>query len=259
MTTPLFTSRLTESQKGQMAEQYRSGSTSGTIAKRFGCSDRTVMRIVRSRLSAAEMASCKAHNRKRPGQVPPTRAPKRTTAAAAQEVPLDGDTDDVGSGHGLPWEDADDFVENEGSDDDGAMEEDSPLPAVRRRNNRNNNGKAKGDDQQGVAVTRAAHLDVTRLPSPLYLLVERSVELQPQTLASLHHLDSLDKEEQQRQGLVLFGNIRQARRQCRRNQRIVKLADPHLLVKTAPHLLAQGISRLVIESVLYALPGSAAS
>lgn len=108
-------------------------------------------------------------------------------------------------------------------------------------------------------MARAADLDVNKLPSPLYLLVERSVELQPQTLGSLHHLAPLDTDEQQRQGLILFSNARQARRQCRRNQRMIKLADPRLLGKTAPHLLAQGISRLVVEGTLYALPGSAAA
>ena len=113
--------------------------------------------------------------------------------------------------------------------------------------------------KQSTGVTRAINLDVNQLPSPLYLVVERSVELQPQTLGSLHHLGPLGADEQQRQGLILFSNVRQARRQCRRNQRVVKVADPKLLGKTAPHLLAQGISRLVLESNLYALPGSAAA
>lgn len=124
------------------------------------------------------------------------------------------------------------------------------TPAVRNPN-------ATEADQRREAA-QAANLDLNRLPSPLYLLVDRSVELQPQTLGSLHHLGPLHTDEQQRQGLVLFSNVRQARRQCRRNQRIVKLADPKLLGKTAPHLLAQGISRLVIEGALYALPGSTA-
>ena len=151
----------------------------------------------------------------------------------------------------LPWEDADDFVENEGADDDPAMEEgDTALLATSRQRS----GKT---GRQSTGVARVANLDVNKLPSPLYLLVERSVELQPQILGSLHNLAPLDTDEQQRQGLILFSNARQARRQCRRNQRMIKLADPKLLGKTAPHLLAQGISRLVVEGTLYALPGSA--
>ncbi|HBP53849.1 MAG TPA: hypothetical protein DD643_05695 [Synechococcus sp. UBA8638] len=161
--------------------------------------------------------------------------------------------DNLTGANNLPWEDADDFVENRGADDDMAIEEGATaLPAARRQRG----GKTARQSAEGA---QADNLDVNKLPSPLYLLVERSVELQPQTLGSLHHLAPLDKEEQQRQGLILFSNVRQARRQCRRNQRIVKLADPKLLGKTAPHLLAQGISRLVVEDALYALPGSVAT
>ena len=247
------TGQLSESQKAQIAEQYRSGGSSVAIGKRFGCSDRTVMRIARSRLSAVEMEALKQQNRKRPKPSQP--AP--TTPAAAvvgddQPLVVDEPIDSLHGPNSLPWEDAEDFVENDGKDDDGAMEEDdSTLPAVRRQTS-----NSKEEDQQSTAVVRAAKLDVNRLPSPLYLLVERSVELQPRTLDSLHHLAPLDTGEKQRQGLVLFSSIRQARRQCRRNQRIVKVADPTLLGKTAPHLLAQGISRLVVESNLYALPDS---
>jgi hypothetical protein len=34
------------------------------------------------------------------------------------------------------------------------------------------------------------------------------------------------------------------------------MPDPRLLERTAPFLLAQGISRVVMEGALYALPGS---
>ena len=236
-------SRFTERQKAQIVEQYRAGSSSADVGKRFGCSDRTVMRIVRSRLSAAELETCKARNYKKP---------TRPVPAGADTVAVDEPMDNLTGASNLPWEDANDFVENGGADDDMAVEEGATaLTATSRQRS----GKATRRSAEGA---RAANLDVNTLPSPLYLLVERSVELQPQTLGSLHHLAPLDTEEQQRQGLILFSNVRQARRQCRRNQRIVKLADPKLLGKTAPHLLAQGISRLVVEGALYALPGSTA-
>jgi len=237
-------SRFTERQKGQMVEQYRAGSSSVDVGKRFGCSDRTVMRIVRSRLSAAELETCKARSYKKQA---------RSGPAAADTVAGDEPMDNLNGANNLPWADADDFVESGGAVDDMAVEEGATALTATGRHR-----SAKATHRSAEGARGAANLDVNTLPSPLYLLVERSVELQPQTLGSLHHLAPLDKEEQQRQGLILFSNVRQARRQCRRNQRIVKLADPRLLGKTAPHLLAQGISRLVVEGALYVLPGSTA-
>ena len=277
-------SQFTESQKAQIVEQYRAGASSVVVGKRFGCSDRTVMRFVRARLGAAEFEALKQQNRKRPvpahsaAAAPDPDATSRHHSSAAQNKPA-GD----GAGQFTESQKAQ-IVEQYragassvvvgkrfGCSDRTVMRLvrarlDSAELAVLKEHNRKRSNRTRAtpavrhsnaaDAGQRREATQAANLDLNRLPSPLYLLVDRSVELQPQTLGSLHHLGPLHTDEQQRQGLVLFSNVRQARRQCRRNQRIVKVADPNLLGKTAPHLLAQGISRLVIEDALYALPGS---
>ena len=55
---------------------------------------------------------------------------------------------------------------------------------------------------------------------------------------------------------MVFTNPRQAKRLCGRTQRVIKLPDTRVIERTAPYLLNQGISRVVIEGALYALPGS---
>ena len=56
-------SQFTESQKAQMVEQYRAGHSSVAVGKRFGCSDRTVMRFVRDLVGATEFEALKERNR----------------------------------------------------------------------------------------------------------------------------------------------------------------------------------------------------
>ena len=51
-------------------------------------------------------------------------------------------------------------------------------------------------------------------------------------------------------------NPRQAKRQCGRSQRVIKLPDVGVLERTAAYLVAQGITRVVMEGALYSLPGS---
>ena len=286
LTSAMSASQFTESQKAQMVEQYRAGDSSVVVGKRFGCSDRTVMRFVRDRLGPAEFEALKQQNRRRPVQphttpsTPDPAAAPQNHPSAARNKPASGGTGQLTESQKVQ------MVEQYragnssvvvgkrfGCSDRTVMRlvrarlDSAELAALKEHNRKRSsqthatpavrNPNATEADQRREAA-QAANLDLNRLPSPLYLLVDRSVELQPQTLGSLHHLGPLHTDEQQRQGLVLFSNVRQARRQCRRNQRIVKLADPKLLGKTAPHLLAQGISRLVIEGALYALPGSTA-
>lgn len=161
-----------------------------------------------------------------------------------------------GQATGLAIDDADDFSADEdaeedllSSDDDGSDDDEA---------------SAAMEDFHTVAVlpiavddqreTLPAPWSPSLLPACAYLLVDKTVELQARPLAEMPELGRLPSEEQQRQALVLFTNPRQAKRQCGRSQRVIKLPDPSLLGRTAPYLLAQGISRVVIEGSLYALP-----
>jgi len=90
----------------------------------------------------------------------------------------------------------------------------------------------------------------------VYMLVDKTVELQPKPLREFSELGALPEDEADRQAIAVFINPREAKRQCGRSQRVIKMPDPRLLERTAPYLLAQGISRVVVEGALYALPGS---
>ena len=88
------------------------------------------------------------------------------------------------------------------------------------------------------------------------MLVDKTVELQARPLSDIAELGQLPPDEHDRQALVVFTNPRQAKRLCGRTQRVIKLPDTRVIERTAPYLLAQGISRVVIEGALYSLPGS---
>ena len=100
-------------------------------------------------------------------------------------------------------------------------------------------------------------LAAAALPTSLYLLVDKTVELEARPLREFSELGPLPQEEQDRQALMLYVNPRQAKRQCGRSQRVIKLPDSTVLQRTAPYLVAQGITRLVLEGgSLFAVPGT---
>lgn len=150
----------------------------------------------------------------------------------------------------LAIDDADDFGDDE-SDEDLALD-------------------ADGDDSEGQSFVPVPLLEVvddhTEIrPLPLtaadlrgsaWMLVDKTVELQAKPLSEFTELGRLPVEEQDRQALMVFVNPRQAKRHCGRTQRVIKIPDPAVFTRTAPYLLAQGISRVVIEGALFALPGS---
>lgn len=163
------------------------------------------------------------------------------------------------AGYGLDDDARDDDPEDEYGDDDldGDDEEDDEASG---------DDLEPGPDSSAVWALADRHAVADRplcvpipwsaaaIPDSVYMLVDKTVELQALPLAEIPELGPLAPEEQQRQALVVYANPRQAKRLCGRSQRVIKLPDTQVLVRTAPYLLAQGISRIVIEGSLYALP-----
>ncbi len=284
--------RLSDSQKTELVGRFREGSSSQQLADSYGCSANTVIRVVRTELGDEEYERLKAERSRRrsrtatgdadPAPAPealqtalaistpePEPAPETTTTARrtipapprrltvaapvkAEAVAEDGpavlaieDADDFGVDDDdlLTSDDGDD----EGSDDgaDGAINPFQPIPVV-----------LLDDGAPAGADGRLQPLASATLPSSAYMLVDKTVELQARPLSEFPELGRLPDAELERQALVVFLNPRQAKRQCGRTQRVIKLPDLKVFELTAPYLLAQGISRVVIEGSLYALPGS---
>ena len=179
----------------------------------------------------------------------------------------DDPSDDQGHG-ALAIDDADDFSEEAGDDEgdeaeDGSEDgsEDSDRFVGRY------GGSGQGDGQTFVVLPlgqtiedrpslTVQPLEPADLPASVYMLVDKTVELDIKPLKELPELGTLPAGEEERQALVVYANPRQAKRFCGRNQRVIKVPDSGVLARTAPYLLSQGVTRLVVEGALYSLPGS---
>jgi hypothetical protein len=238
--------RLSDDQKREIVARYRAGASSSELAAAYGCSANTVSRVVKAALEPAEYERLK-QQKARGGRA--AVAESATPPAAPAADGTDSDDDDDGPGV-LAIDDADDFgddadAEDDLEDEDEGAEEAETFVAVPVH---------LGAGVEELVECRA--LSEARLPDSAYLLVDRTVELQPMPLSDCPDLGPVPQEEAERQALLLFVNPRQAKRHCGRSQRVIKLPDVSLLERTAPYLLAQGISRVVIEGGLYSLPGS---
>ena len=253
--------RLSDSQKQELVSQFKAGETAAALAEAFGCSPNTVSRTVKALLSPEEYDSLK---QKRSGRGVAAVAakedePKAAAAAkteAAPEAPspeaeLEADEPLEGSSS-LALDDADDFGADDSdeeldelSDDDSAVETFvaiAPLPGL-------------GVIDSGAPCVSKPLVDGS-LPSTVYLLVDREVELKGTPVKNFSELGAVADTEMEQQAIALFSNPRQAKRQCGRSQRVIKVPDSGVFGRTAPFILAQGISRIVLEGSLYAIPGA---
>ncbi len=250
-TRPMAATRLNDSQKIEIVARYRAGEGSSELADAYGCSANTVTRAVKAGLEPFEYEQLK-QQRNRPIKVAPEpEAPELELPEL--EAPAPAGDDDLAV---LAIDDADDFgdVASEEVDVDSDLDAEFDF----------------ADDDladQFVAVplllvnhagepAQCQPLAEAPLPASVYMLVDKTVELQAKPLKEFPELGQLPDGEQERQALLVFANPRQAKRHCGRTQRVIKVPDTRVLERTAPYLIAQGISRVVMEGSLYSLPGS---
>ena len=253
--------RLTDSQKIEIVARYRAGEVSAELAEAYGCSTNTVSRVVKAGLDPAEYEQLK-QQRIRPLKVsqeqpaPELAAPE---VAPSEPEPLEpeapelelpesalpepaGDDEDHAV---LAIDDADDFGDDANDldfADDDLVDQFVAVPLLLVDH--------VGEPAQCQPLADAP------LPASVYMLVDKTVELQAKPLKDFPELGQLPDGEEERQALMVFANPRQAKRHCGRTQRVIKVPDTRILERTAPYLIAQGISRVVMEGSLYSLPGS---
>jgi transposase-like protein len=230
--------RLSDSEKQDLVGRYKAGESTSALAEAFGCSPNTVSRTVKALLPADAYAALKVSRQKGLATPPPP------TVTQAEEPEVDSLKEDDSS---LALDDADDFGEDSEEelaedDDNGSVEtftELVPLLGVGNLSDR--------------PLNQAQPFSVDLLPDSAYMLVDKVVELDARPLKEFPELGLLDDAEQERQGLCLFASPRAAKRQCGRSQRVIKVPDSGVFGRTAPFILAQGISRIVLEGSLYAV------
>jgi hypothetical protein len=239
--------RLTDSQKQELVARYRQGDTAQALAEAYGCSPNTVSRVVKAALSPEEMAASRKQGRSAKAEPAAVVADPVVELAAPDEedvLPADDDAGVLAIDDADEFGDDDDDFADDGLDDDEAdleAELADPAPAF---------SLPQGERPQ------TKPLQPGLLPSSVYMLVDKTVELQAKPLREFPELGALPEEELELQALMLFTNPRQAKRQCGRSQRVIKVPDSEVLQRRSSYLVAQGITRLVIEGgALYSLPG----
>ncbi len=242
-----------------MVERYRAGEASATLADHYGCSVNTVTRTLKTLLPADDYASLKA-SRSRGAQTKVIRFEEKTkrnkkdnSITSQDRKSLEALELNEDSSSQLALDDAGDFddaSENDGSEEEVDSNIDDPIDlSVFREVVPLMNQDVFGDHRE----IQCKPLEPGVLPECVYILVEKTVELEARPLSDFPELGSFSEPDMARKALYLFSNPRSAKRQCGRNQRVIKIPNTDVFQISAPYLLARGITRLIVEGSLVAL------
>jgi len=90
-------------------------------------------------------------------------------------------------------------------------------------------------------------------PNMVYMIVDKKIELETKYLNEYPEWQFLSKDELNRKTIQIYLDLKNAKRFCNKEQKVIKVPNTKVFKIVAPLLLSKGISRIVSDNKLIAL------
>ena len=90
-------------------------------------------------------------------------------------------------------------------------------------------------------------------PKIVYMIVDKKIELEVKYLRDFPDWEFLSKEELNRKTIQIFTELKNAKKFCTKDQKVIKVPNPKVFQLVAPLLLSRGVTRIINEDKLIAL------
>ena len=105
-------------------------------------------------------------------------------------------------------------------------------------------------EQKDLSSVPISEID---FPKMVYMIVDKKIELEVKYLRDFPSWEFLSKEELNRKTIQIFNELKDAKRFCTKDQKVIKVPNAEVFRIVAPILLSKGISRIINEEKLIAL------
>ena len=91
------------------------------------------------------------------------------------------------------------------------------------------------------------------LPKTVFMIVDKQIELEIKLLKEFPEWSFLPIDDLNRKAIEIFYDLRNAKRLCKKEQKVIKVPNTNVFRIVSPILISRGISRIVSEDKLIAL------
>ena len=105
-------------------------------------------------------------------------------------------------------------------------------------------------EQKDLSSVPISEID---FPKVVYMIVDKKIELEVKYLRDFPSWEFLSQEELNRKTIQIFNELKDAKRFCTKDQKVIKVPNAEVFRIVAPILLSKGISRIINEEKLIAL------
>ena len=96
-------------------------------------------------------------------------------------------------------------------------------------------------------------IDQIELPKIVYMVIDKNTELETKLLKEFPEWQFLSNEDLNRKTIKIYSDIKNAKRDCNREQKVIKIPNSNVFKITAKILLSKGISRIINDEVLISI------
>ena len=231
--TIVLAKRLSEKQKEEILRKFRNGFSLDLLAKEFKCTKLTISRNLKKYIGDHEFKLLNINNSDK----------KNKLVKKGEEI-----SDLMIDNQSKKEIYADKVIENKDLNKNIYEAKDyyfSPFTELTPLNEDIENTPQK--DLSSVPISEIS------LPSVVYMVVDKKIELEIKTLNDYPEWQFLSDNELQRKTIEIFLDLKIAKRNCRNDQKVIKVPNTKVFESVAPILTARGISRIISDNKLIAL------
>ena len=92
-----------------------------------------------------------------------------------------------------------------------------------------------------------------KFPNVVYMIVDKNIELEIKLLKDYPQWEFLPTEDLNRKTIEIYYDPKNAKRNCSKDQKVIKVPNTDVFKIVSPILISRGISRIVSEDKLIAL------
>ena len=212
--------RLTSIQKEEIKKRFFDGETIEVLSQRFECTKLTIIRNLKKILGEKKFNQIIENNKL-----------SVSLRDKSSEIIFSKSKDKLNTG---------DFKENKNE-----QFQDTPFIEIAPLDYQIDNSRQR--DLSSVPISEI------EFPKVVYMVVDNKIELETKYLKEYPDWQFLSNEEQKRKTIEIFMDMKNAKRFCNKDQKVIKVPNTNVFKIVAPLLVSKGISRIVTTDKLIAL------
>ena len=223
--------RLSEKQKNEISDFFTNGKTIDELSKKFNCTKLTISRNLKKILGEKkynELITCAKSSKK-------SHENEESINSISNEKKIKKDDLNENSYQSK-------ISDNKKEDDFSYMNqliEIAPLDY-----------QIENVIQKDLSSVPISEVD---LPKIVFMVVDKKIELETKYLKDYPDWEFLSQDELNRRTIQIFEDLKNAKRICNKDQKVIKVPNTNVFSIVAPLLVSRGISRIVTEDKLIAL------